>query len=184
MAVTKSLRFQVLRRDNHACRYCGAMAPDVKLHIDHVTPVALGGTDDAANLVTACADCNRGKSAVPPDAQLVADVEQDNIRWAAAMKRAAEILSNEHAAQDEYVHAFYKHAATAHLDLDDNWETSIILFYRHGLPLEILIDCISITLRARGLPASREFRYLCGVAWKRVAKLQDIARSIAEQEAN
>ena len=31
MAVSKRLRFEILRRDNHACRYCGQMAPDVKL---------------------------------------------------------------------------------------------------------------------------------------------------------
>lgn len=57
MAVSKRTRFEVLRRDNHTCRYCGQAAPDVKLTVDHVTPVALGGTDDPANLVTACAEC-------------------------------------------------------------------------------------------------------------------------------
>ena len=55
MAVTKRMRFEILRRDNHACRYCGATAPDVKLAVDHVTPVALGGTDSPDNLVASCA---------------------------------------------------------------------------------------------------------------------------------
>ena len=39
MAVTKRTRYEVLRRDGHACRYCGQMAPDVKLAVDHVVPV-------------------------------------------------------------------------------------------------------------------------------------------------
>lgn len=28
MAVSKRTRYEVLRRDNHACRYCGARAPE------------------------------------------------------------------------------------------------------------------------------------------------------------
>jgi 5-methylcytosine-specific restriction endonuclease McrA len=39
MAVSKRTRYEVLRRDNHACRYCGGIAPDVILTVDHVTPV-------------------------------------------------------------------------------------------------------------------------------------------------
>lgn len=58
MTVSKRIRFEVLRRDNYTCRYCGGSAPDVKLTVDHVMPVALG---DPTNLVTACKDCNAGK---------------------------------------------------------------------------------------------------------------------------
>lgn len=56
MAISKRLRFEVLRRDNHMCRYCGRGAPDVALTVDHVVPVALGGHSDPTNLVTACVD--------------------------------------------------------------------------------------------------------------------------------
>ena len=57
MPVSKRLRYEILRRDNHACRYCGGTAPDVVITVDHVVPVALGGSDDAGNLVAACKDC-------------------------------------------------------------------------------------------------------------------------------
>lgn len=56
-----SLRFDVLARDEYTCRYCGRKAPDVVLHVDHIVPVARGGTNEPANLVTACRDCNEGK---------------------------------------------------------------------------------------------------------------------------
>src|SRR5690606_30428171 len=85
MAVTKRTRFEVLRRDRHACRYCGASAPEATLTVDHVTPVALGGTDDPSNLVAACRDCNYGKSSSSPDAELVADVAQRTVEYAAAI---------------------------------------------------------------------------------------------------
>lgn len=45
MSISKSLRYEVFRRDNHTCRYCGGTTPEVRLTIDHVTPVTLGGTD-------------------------------------------------------------------------------------------------------------------------------------------
>lgn len=91
MPVSKRLRYEVLRRDNYTCRYCGASAPDVKLTVDHVVPVALGGSDDPSNLVAACVDCNAGKTSTSPDAPLVADVEQDALRWSRAMAAAAQI---------------------------------------------------------------------------------------------
>lgn len=58
-------RFEVFKRDDFACRYCGRRSPDVVLEIDHVIPVSQGGANDEMNLVTSCWDCNRGKSAVP-----------------------------------------------------------------------------------------------------------------------
>jgi hypothetical protein len=60
-----SLRFRVFVRDSFRCRYCGARAPFVVLHVDHRLAVALGGTDDFENLLTACSDCNFGKGARP-----------------------------------------------------------------------------------------------------------------------
>lgn len=62
MALSVSERFYILRRDDFTCRYCGAKAPDVKLHVDHITPKSQGGIDARWNLVTACAPCNLGKS--------------------------------------------------------------------------------------------------------------------------
>jgi 5-methylcytosine-specific restriction endonuclease McrA len=58
------LRFQILQRDNFTCRYCGRKAPDVVLHVDHVTPVSQGGLSEPDNLVAACEDCNLGKKDV------------------------------------------------------------------------------------------------------------------------
>lgn len=61
--IPQSIRFEVFRRDDFTCRYCGSVSPDATLHVDHVHPVAAGGTDSIDNFVTACSDCNFGKSA-------------------------------------------------------------------------------------------------------------------------
>lgn len=61
--VSNSLRFEVFQRDQHTCQYCGRCAPEIELEVDHLTPVARGGTDDFENLVSSCRECNSGKSA-------------------------------------------------------------------------------------------------------------------------
>jgi hypothetical protein len=86
MPVSQRLRYEVLRRDNHACRYCGATAPDAKLHVDHVIPQALGGSDHPTNLVTSCQPCNTGKTSSMPGAKVVADVDQEMFRQAATLR--------------------------------------------------------------------------------------------------
>lgn len=59
--IGKKLRFEVFKRDKFKCQYCGRMSPDVILEVDHIKPVAEGGTNDLLNLITSCRDCNRGK---------------------------------------------------------------------------------------------------------------------------
>lgn len=61
ISITKKTRFEVFKRDGFTCQYCGRMAPDVVLEIDHINPINNGGTNDILNLVTSCFDCNRGK---------------------------------------------------------------------------------------------------------------------------
>lgn len=59
------LRFIVMRRDNFACRLCGASPakdPSVSLHVDHIKPWSEGGETILPNLQTCCDRCNIGKS--------------------------------------------------------------------------------------------------------------------------
>lgn len=60
--LTKKVRFEVFKRDNFTCQYCGHAAPEVVLHVDHIEPVAKGGDNEIINLITSCAGCNAGKS--------------------------------------------------------------------------------------------------------------------------
>ena len=60
--IPKKTRFEVLKRDQFKCQYCGRSATEVILHIDHIKPVSKGGDNNILNLVTSCAACNLGKS--------------------------------------------------------------------------------------------------------------------------
>lgn len=61
--LSKKLRFEVFKRDSFTCQYCGVVAPDVILHVDHICPVSAGGDNDITNLITSCQECNSGKGA-------------------------------------------------------------------------------------------------------------------------
>ena len=62
-AIGKKLRFEVFKRDEFTCVYCGATPPSVILQIDHIHPVAEGGSNQIDNLITSCQPCNLGKGA-------------------------------------------------------------------------------------------------------------------------
>lgn len=67
------MREHVLLRDNYTCQICGiskglldrlipGLGDFLLLEIDHITPVAKGGSgDDEENLQTLCWRCNRKK---------------------------------------------------------------------------------------------------------------------------
>ena len=56
-------RRNVLKRDGHACQYCGSTK---HLTLDHVIPRAQGGPHSWENVVTACEPCNSRKGDKTP----------------------------------------------------------------------------------------------------------------------
>lgn len=59
--IPRKLRHIVFQRDDYMCRECGATNKQTRLHVDHIIPVAKGGTNDLDNLQTLCEDCNKAK---------------------------------------------------------------------------------------------------------------------------
>ena len=55
---------RVLQRSRYLCEYCHASEQwqYVRFTVDHVVPIALGGTDNFENLALACFHCNRQKA--------------------------------------------------------------------------------------------------------------------------
>jgi HNH endonuclease len=73
--LSESLRQQVRERANNRCEYCLSHQDYVmgRLQIDHIQPVAKGGTDTEQNLCLACELCNQYKwtqtEAVDPESE-------------------------------------------------------------------------------------------------------------------
>jgi hypothetical protein len=175
MAVTKRTRFEILRRDNHTCQYCGQSAPDVVLHIDHVIPVALGGSDDPNNLVTACKDCNAGKTSIQPDSPLVAKISDLSAAYALTMIDKLTKIRARLESQNEYVEEFdevWNSWGTGEGDgrqtvpLPLEYKTGLRRWYLMGVPLELLKEAIDISMRTNKVELSDKFRYAAGVVWR------------------
>lgn len=178
MAVSKRTRFEVLRRDNYTCRYC--RSTEGELTVDHVVPIALGGSDDPSNLVAACRDCNAGKASTGPDESTVAEVDGAALRWAEAMARAAEITDAK-AAESRELAAWFETAWTAAnwgAPLPHNWAESVLHFRSLGLTEAAIHDAVLIAAGRSGVSADGRFRYFCGICWARVRELQQIARDL------
>jgi hypothetical protein len=187
MAVSKRLRYEVLRRDGHTCKYCGAAAPDVKLTVDHVIPVALGGTNEPTNLVAACVACNVGKSASNPDAPLIADVDERAAKWAQAMQIAIERRTAELAQDRDSTAAFdaeWTRWSTGDHEVprDPNWRESVLRFLGAGVDPQFLVDAVGIAMRNQRIKGPDTWRYFCGVCWREVEKIQQVAGEIARQD--
>jgi hypothetical protein len=188
VAISKRLRYEILRRDNFACRYCGATADDAKLVVDAVVPEALGGSHkDPSNLRTACEPCNSGKTSTSPDAPLVAEVAQDALRWSQAMAQAAEEMLGRHleisAAHRRFAEVWDGWTYGADklaVPKDAGWKQTVDALLAAGLPMALLEECIQIAMSRVRVTPENTFRYMCGVAWNKVTELQEAARRIAD----
>jgi hypothetical protein len=184
VAVSKRLRYEILRRDDHTCRYCGGKAPDVALTVDHVTPTALGGSDDPSNLVAACRDCNAGKSSASLSDEKVADIERDALRWSQAMRAAAEIRARERGHRDDYTAEFdrtwrrWTYGGGNEIPRAPGWKASIWRFFELGVDIAELTDAADIACGNSRLQLDGIWRYFCGIVWSRLREQQELASAV------
>lgn len=172
-ALSKTVRFEVFKRDAFTCQYCGATPPDVVLEVDHIDPVALGGRNDEGNLVTACFDCNRGKAArslsVAPEsltarAARVAEAEEQLAGYRAVMRAVEE---RQEAETWEVVEALFGEAETTKARF-----ASIERFLER-LPVWEVTDAARIAARAKPYSQLQRFKYFCGVCWRKIERAEN-----------
>lgn len=60
-SVRKQMTELVLERDPHCCTNCGSID---RLEIDHIVPLARGGSSEPTNLQILCKRCNQKKWAI------------------------------------------------------------------------------------------------------------------------
>lgn len=177
MSVSKRLRFAVLQRDAFRCRYCGTTAAESELHVDHVVPRALGGTDEPDNLVTSCHSCNSGKSSVLLGSEIIPDVSADNARN--ALEVSAAIQTAFDAEDDAYAWFEEEWAAWSTKDgepvpLPDTWRSSVSCWLKRGMEPEHITRCIEIGMRRPNLPLGDVYRYVCGVCWRTISDAEAV----------
>lgn len=195
MAVSKRLRFEVLRRDHYACRYCGRPASHLNpLEVDHVIPRSLGGTGDLDNLVAACVDCNAGKGSTAAELHPDDVVVPGGAVWREAMERAAVeeldgvldggLLDRVVGAVDESWCTWQVKDTGEPVPRPSDWRRTVRTWVSRGMPMAELIEGIGIAMKNPRVPPADTWRYYCGVTWKTLTRLEQRARDTLAAESD
>jgi 5-methylcytosine-specific restriction enzyme A len=56
--IPDEVRKYVFTRNNYQCQSCGKTYLETELNIDHIIPLAKGGSNDISNLQSLCRTCN------------------------------------------------------------------------------------------------------------------------------
>lgn len=176
MSISKRKRFQIFKRDNFTCQYCGKSAPQVILEADHILPASKGGGDESSNLVTSCFDCNRGKSAEKLDDKLEPLQEmmlKERVR-AEQLRAYNRWLVNKRKKKDASV-ADVSRFFMILLDEDpDEFSASPdwcdrFRYFLDYLPAEEIKDALEIMLRKmRSRVKYTQIKYFSGVCWRKI----------------
>ena len=169
MSITKTIRFEVFKRDNFQCQYCGKQPPGITLEIDHILPRRKKGKDDIENLITSCFDCNRGKGA-----------RSLGVAPLSIQKRLE--LSKE---KENQLIEFYKHQDKIHRriqkdvnSLCDLWEklscseSEISEYGKQSIKNLLktfskfqIKEAMEITWGTTYVEKEGKFKYMCGILW-------------------
>lgn len=162
--LSKRTRFEIFKRDGFRCLYCGATPNQKPLHVDHVKPVAEGGTNDHFNLATSCSDCNAGKGPVPLEqrkyaASIASEAEKEQPEQ---IREWLKLQADLDGARDEVVDellAFWER------EVGDDFPQGLSSHLRGALKrdrIEHIREAIEVTGR-KGLYRNRQIPYFYGV---------------------
>ena len=168
--IQKNTRFNVFKRDGFCCQYCGSKPPTVVLEIDHVIPVSRGGGNHIDNLITACFDCNRGKSdsllsAIPQSLEERQALIAEKLAQVKAYDRLLKTVRRKEdqsidAIQDIFKSEFGGYVFTA------KFRESVRLFLTK-LPIDTVEKAMVLACN-RIDSHDAAIKYFCGICWKTI----------------
>jgi len=168
-ALSKKTRFEVFKRDGFKCMYCGAHPPAVLLQVDHIEPVAAGGSNDMDNLVTACQPCNLGKSATP-----LSSAPQSLSEKAAETREREEQIKGYHSAMQEKRARLDSEAwelmntlRSVKNDAPRDWMNSMRSFIDKLGYWEVR-EAVELAMAKCPYSETKCWRYFCGICWNKL----------------
>jgi hypothetical protein len=174
-AMSKTLRFEVFKRDGFQCQYCGANPPQVVLQVDHIHPVSKGGSDEIGNLITSCQPCNLGKGVRPlssvtqgmkEQAKEAAEREEQIKGYAEVMEAARQRMERE---------AWAVAAALEGAEAIDEYSRanlqSIRMFIKRAGYWPV-IEAADTAYGRFGI-SQRAFKYFCGICWGLIREIEN-----------
>jgi len=169
-AIGKRVRFEVFKRDEFTCQYCGSTPPSVVLEVDHIHAVAQGGGNDEDNLVTSCFNCNRGKGA-----ELLTSVPESLSNKAVRIKESELQLAEFHKVMQgkkdrieseswDIAEILSPGCSETGFSISDKYS---ICTFLERLPYFEVEEAMEIATSRHSAPSSA-FRYFCGICWRKI----------------
>jgi hypothetical protein len=166
-SISKKLRFEVFKRDSFTCQYCSAKPPKVPLEVDHIHPVCKGGKNNIDNLITACFDCNRGKSgneltSIP---KTIIEKSEGKIIALAQYKEYQKILLAEKMQMESDINSveLVYNSVFEDYGFTEKFRLSVKKFIKE-IGVELVIDAME-TACNRIYNQEKALKYFCGICW-------------------
>lgn len=186
MPASKRTRFEVFKRDRFQCQYCGRTPPQVILEADHVVPESKDGPSTIDNLVTACRDCNSGKSDIPLDnvPRPLAEKIQEASEKREQIEAYNAFLMEQREAEERQVEAlglhwynliYSKKEQNKYVFTEDRVQ-SVKRFLRQ-LPYAQILEAIDIAAAKKPVYSNgsdnTRFKYFCGICWSMIRQAEE-----------
>lgn len=170
--ISKKLRFLIFKRDDFTCQYCGNHPPKVILELDHIKPISKGGDNSEDNLITACFNCNRGKSnelleekipQIDNKKKILKEKEDQLKEYNNILKRKRIRIQNDiDLIQKHFSDHFETYTFTAKFRID------IEQSFLSKLACEEIIKSIKSAILKHPNDPQACLRYFCGINWKKI----------------
>lgn len=170
-AISTRTRFEVFKRDEFTCQYCGAVPPKVILHVDHIVPVVSGGKNKMDNLITSCQQCNLGKSSIslksiPPSLKdksiEIAEKEKQILGYQKILQEKHDRVESE----SWRVCDVLEPNSSANGFNKKNYQSVVNFVTKLGL-FEVL-DAAQIASSKYSYNKNKCFLYFCGICWRKI----------------
>lgn len=168
VGLSKKQRFEVFKRDEFTCQYCGGKPPAVVLEVDHIVAVADGGGNDRENLTTACFECNRGKGAVALTAlpQTVADRAELLEEREQQAKAFEALVRAKRRRESKVINEIEAILMDEGWGFSETFRTSVRKFLKE-LPYDEVLEAAELAC-VRIRDQGRRQKYFCGICWKKI----------------
>ena len=108
------------------------------------------------------------------------------MRWSAAMQEAAARLAALDREADEYVAKVDDAWTSYHTQSGDvwrpmDWRASVRQLRQAGLPVDAAVEAVAVAMGHRKIRNADVWRYFCGVCWRKLDQLQQIAAQIVQE---
>jgi hypothetical protein len=162
-------RFEIFKRDEFKCQYCGRTPPEVVLELDHVIPKSKGGKNDINNYLTSCFECNRGKKDnqldnIPPSLVTnIAAIKEKRVQIKKYNDYLNEIQTSKLEAfnqLDEIYNSYFPEYV-----LSDNFKFNTLNTLIQHLPLIKLKEAMHMACSKLKGQDNRAIKYFCGICW-------------------